>query len=200
VQPATVAPTQAVAPQAKPDAVKPEATPKTPPAPAAQPSAPSVQSAPSATTGRLHRVGSVSIKATQASAPVAAPQSHGPQNQPLDEKGLQQCWDAMLNAMKEELPKLSEQLKDKKLNIEQEDFFTIEVNNSYLESEIKPHLIRMLTYMRNRSGRPNLNCKIVVVYEEKEAVVYTPRDKYDVMQKSNPALDTFRVLFPEVDY
>lgn len=106
----------------------------------------------------------------------------------------------MLNAMKEELPKLSEQLKDKKLNIEQEDFFTIEVNNSYLESEIKPHLIRMLTYMRNRSGRPNLNCRIVVVYEEKEAVVYTPRDKYDVMQKSNPALDTFRVLFPEVDY
>jgi hypothetical protein len=42
----------------------------------------------------------------------------------------------MLNAMKEELPKLSEQLKDKKLNIEQEDFFTIELNNSYLESEI----------------------------------------------------------------
>lgn len=106
----------------------------------------------------------------------------------------------MIEAMKNELPKLAEQLKDKELRMDEEDFFTIIVNNSFIESEIKPHLIRMLTYLRGKSGRPNLNCKTEVVYEEKEAVPYTPRDKYDVMQKSNPALDTFRVLFPEVDY
>jgi hypothetical protein len=144
-------------------------------------------------------VGSVSIKAVQANttSPTQPEQNECP---PLNQEGLRQCWDAMIEAMKNELPKLAEQLKDKELRMDEEDFFTIIVNNSFIESEIKPHLIRMLTYLRGKSGRPNLNCKTEVVYEEKEAVAYTPRDKYDVMQKSNPALDTFRVLFPEVDY
>jgi hypothetical protein len=144
-------------------------------------------------------VGSVSIKAVQANT---TPPSQPEQNEcpPLNQEGLHRCWDAMIEAMKNELPKLAEQLKDKELRMDEEDFFTIIVNNSFIESEIKPHLIRMLTYLRGKSGRPNLNCKTEVVYEEKEAVAYTPRDKYDVMQKSNPALDTFRVLFPEVDY
>ena len=74
------------------------------------------------------------------------------------------------------------------------------MSNSYIESEIKPYLIRMLTFLRSKSGRPNLNCKTEVVYEEKEAKAYTPRDKYDVMQQANPILETFRIIFPEVDY
>lgn len=149
-------------------------------------------------SGRLRRVGSISIKtvpvdvSTVTHPAVAAP--------PLDEAKLHECWEALLEAMKGELPKLAEQLMDKELRLEGEDMFSIIVNNSFIESEIKPHLIRMLTYLRAKSGRPNLNCKIEVVYEEKETKAYIPRDKYDVMQHANPALDTFRVLFPEVDY
>ena len=56
----------------------------------------------------------------------------------------------MIEAMKNELPKLAEQLKDKELRMDEEDFFTIIVNNSFIESEIKPHLIRMLTYLTAR--------------------------------------------------
>lgn len=106
----------------------------------------------------------------------------------------------MLESLGGEMPKLAEMLKGKELRLENEDFFVIIVNSSYAESEIRPNLIRMLTYLRSKSGRPKLNCKVEVVYEEKEKVVYTPRDKYEAMLQRNPALETFRVLFPEVDY
>ncbi len=148
--------------------------------------------------GRLRRAGSINIK----TAPVhhEETQSQPTTIPPLDDERLHACWEAMLSAMKGELPKLAELLKDKPLRIDEEDMFSIIVSNSFVESEIKPHLIRMLTYLRAKSGRPNLNCKTEVVYEEKEAKAYAPRDKYDVMQQSNPALETFRILFPEVDY
>ena len=57
----------------------------------------------------------------------------------------------------------------------------------------------MLTYMRQKSCRKNLNCRVEVVYEEHEATVYYARDKYDVMVKENPELERFRVLFPDVE-
>lgn len=119
---------------------------------------------------------------------------------PLDEAGLRECWDAMLGAMKGDLPKLAEQLKDNKLRLDGADSFTVIVSNGYIESEIKPHLIRMLTYLRAKTGRPSLNCKVEVVYEEKESKAYTPRDKYEVMLRANPDLETLRILFPELDY
>lgn len=148
--------------------------------------------------GHLRRVGSVSIK----SAPVNLPpvQEQPQVAPPLDEAKLHECWNAMLEAMKGKLPKLADLLKDRELRLDEEDMFTIIVSNSYIESEIKPYLIRMLTFLRSKSGRPNLNCKTEVVYEEKEAKAYTPRDKYDVMQQANPILETFRIIFPEVDY
>lgn len=128
------------------------------------------------------------------------PQAQPAEVLPLDEAGLHGCWDAMLEELKDELPKLVEQLKDKVLRLDGEDLFTVIVNNSYIESEIKPHLIRMLTYLRGKTGRPNLNCKIEVVYEQKETKAYTPHDKYEVMLQSNPDLETFRIYFPEIDY
>ena len=57
----------------------------------------------------------------------------------------------------------------------------------------------MLTYMRQKSCRKNLNCRVEVGYEEHEATVYYARDKYDVMVKENPELERFRVLFPDVE-
>ena len=102
--------------------------------------------------------------------------------------------------MKQEAPKLAEQLQDRELRMDGEDMFVIVVSNSYLDSEIRRYLVRMLTYLRTKSGRPLLNGRVEVEYEEKEAIVYSPRDKYDVMLQDNPALDSFRVLFSEVDY
>ena len=119
---------------------------------------------------------------------------------PLTQVQLEECWNDLLEAMKDDLPKLAEQLKGRELRMEGEDMFAVVVNNSYLEAEIRPHLIRMLTYLRKKSRRPMLNCRVEVEYEEHEAVTYAPRDKYDVMVRTNPALKKMLELFPEVDY
>lgn len=113
----------------------------------------------------------------------------------------------MLDALQPKQPKLCELLQGRELRLDENkdsqspaDTFTLVVSNGYVESEIKPHLLEMLTHLRTLTGHPQLNCIITVEYEEKEAVIYTPRDKYDTMSKANPALETFRILFPEVDY
>lgn len=105
----------------------------------------------------------------------------------------------MVEAFAAENQKLADQLKDREITMEGEDMFVITVSNSYLDAEIRHNLIRILTFLREKSGRPGLNCRTQVVYEEKEAVAYSARDKYDVMQAANPAIDSFRVLFPDVD-
>jgi hypothetical protein len=118
---------------------------------------------------------------------------------PLDDDSLGKCWNAMLEAFAAKEPKLVDTLKNRVVRLDGEDHFVIEVGNSFVEAEIRPHLMEILEWMRSASGHKLLNCRIEVVYEEREAVVYAPRDKYEVMSKTNPVLETFRILFPEVD-
>lgn len=148
--------------------------------------------------GRLHRTSGISIKPTAVASVVSSePEQVG---EPLTLETLTGHWQAMLEAMRTDLPKLADMLGDKELRIDKEDHFLIVVSNSYFEAEIKPYLIRMLKYLRTRSHRPMLNCRVEVEYVEHESVAYSPRDKYDVMLAANPNLETFRILFPEVDY
>ena len=156
------------------------------------------QSTDKAPVGKLHRAMGVSVKTDEIVPEVkATTEEEAP---PLTQGQLEECWKDLLEAMKDDLPKLAEQLKGRELRMEGEDMFAVVVNNSYLEAEIRPHLIRMLTYLRKKSRRPMLNCRVEVEYEEHEAVTYAPRDKYDVMVRTNPALKKMLELFPEVDY
>ena len=151
-----------------------------------------------APVGRLRRTMGVIVKTTPpTAAPIATEQ---PEAEPPTLEQLEGYWGEMLEAMKGELPKLAEQLTGRELRMEGEDMFVVVVNNSYLDAEIKPHLLRMLTYLRKRCGRPRLNCRVEVVYEEKEAVAYAPRDKYDAMALKNPTIEKLRELVPDVDY
>jgi hypothetical protein len=155
-------------------------------------------------SGRVHRLSGISIKPTGNVPPGSLDTLPTLEEQkslpPLDLETLMPAWTQTLEQLEKELPKLVLTLKEKELRVDGNDHFLILVNNSYTESEIKPHLVQLLGILRKLLGRPMLNCGIEVVYEEKEAIVYSPRDKYDVMSAANPALNTFRVLFPEVDY
>lgn len=148
--------------------------------------------------GRLHRTMGVSVK-TDVEVPVAkaAVEEEAPE---LSQQQLEAYWNDMLDDIKADQPKLAEQLRGRELRMEGVDMFDVVVNNSYIDAEIRPHLIRMLTILRQKSGRPKLNCRVVVEYQEQEALIYAPRDKYDAMLRSNPALEAMRQLFPEVDY
>ena len=150
-----------------------------------------------AATNRLRRADSVSLK--MEAIPKEQPLATNEQALPLTQESLQTLWNEMLTAMKEPEPKLYDHLKDKEVKLEGEDMFVIIVGNNYTESEVKGKLLRILTYLRRRSGRQMLNCRIEVVVEEKDSRPYTARDKYDAMVGVNPTLEMMRVLFPDVD-
>lgn len=157
-----------------------------------------------AAVGRVRRVGGISIKPTEPVAPatVAAMVAAEPQKDqpPLTLDMLKPYWEKALQQLRTEQPKLADTVESREVRVDGEDHFLIVVNNSYTESEIKPHLVQLLSLLRPAMGRPQLNCGIEVEWEEKEAIIYTPRDKYDALSAKNPALGMFKVLFPEVDY
>ena len=151
--------------------------------------------------GRVRRVSGISVKTSAVtSADLASLKPHAEHLPPLTLDELKPLWQEMLDRMKEEHPKLVGILKEQELRMDGDEHFVIVVNNSFLESEIKPHLIPMLEILRSLAQRPLLNCSVLVEYEEREAIIYHPRDKYDVMYAANPTLAEFRKLFPEVDY
>lgn len=154
---------------------------------------------PTALSGRLRRTGGISIK--QATTPSQLPQEQ-PVGPELTDELLKQYWGNMLDAMSknEELAAIAQMLESKEVRLTGSDMFEIVVTNSYAESQIKPHLVRMLTYMRKKSTRPGLNCSIIVEYEQKETKPYNYHDKYDAMLAQNPHLAKLRIIFPELDY
>lgn len=119
---------------------------------------------------------------------------------PVTHEELSQYWEEMLHAMQEQFPTLSQHLTGLNLRIEEEDMFVVEVESNYAEAEIKPYLLRILTYLRRKANRPMLNCRLEVVAKEQDAVACMPRDKYEIMLESNPVLATMRVYFPEIDF
>lgn len=149
-------------------------------------------------SARLTRVDAVSVKIEPTEA--AAPQPTLEQTQPpLTQEGLEAVWKEMLEAMHEELPKLYDLLEGKEVQMVGEDDFVVLVSNTYVENEAKAHMVRMLTYLRKRSGRPMLNCSMKVVVQERETRPYSARDKYDAMVLVNPELEVMRILFPNVE-
>lgn len=130
----------------------------------------------------------------------AAPAAAQPvEERPITQELLEQYWAEAMTRLEADQPKAVASIRDRKLRLTEPDLFVVEVPNSFITAEVKPHVMTLLTLLRQRSGRPNLNCKFEVVYEQQEAVVYSARDKYDVMSQANPMLATFKVLFPEVD-
>ena len=180
----------------EPAPAAPSPKPETPPA--AEPIVPAAD-APADTSRKVHRKSGISIKMAYTPELKTDPTDLQPAASPLTQEGLEACWKSMLEALAEKEPKLVDTLRDREITLDGDDHFVIEVGNSFVEAEIRPHLLQMLELMRSTSGRKLLNCQINVVYEERQAVIYAPRDKYEVMSKNNPTLDTFRILFPEVD-
>lgn len=150
---------------------------------------------------RLHRVSIASIGQVGQVGPGAINGTgKAEEAEPVTLEKLSQYWDEMLHAMEGEFPTLAQHLKGLNLRLEEEDMFVVEVESNYAESEIKPYLLRILTYLRSKTGRPMLNCRLEIVTPEQDAVAYLPRDKYEIMLESNPALAKLHVYFPEIDF
>lgn len=94
-------------------------------------------------------------------------------------------------------------MNNKKLNFIDQENFEVEVSNSIYETRFKQYKNEILEALRYHTGIENLNftVKVVPLYDESEAKLFTTKDKFEAMNKENPALESFRkTLFQDIDY
>ena len=124
------------------------------------------------------------------------------QKPPLTDQDLQTLWTEAIEGLRDNEPEAYRLLQGREVRLDSisANLFTIVADTSLLDQELRPYKVKLLEWMRARSGRRDLNCQVVVEVVEREKVICAPHDKYEAMLAANPALETFHVLFPEIDY
>lgn len=117
----------------------------------------------------------------------------------LTQELLDSCWSQMLAQIQTTEEKLFSHLSGRDVKLEENSTFVIIVSNSYVEASIKPFIVRILSFLRKKTGHPELNCRIEIVAEERKVVTYFASEKYEAMAARNPDLEHLRILFPDID-
>ncbi|MBR4804432.1 MAG: DNA polymerase III subunit gamma/tau [Bacteroidales bacterium] len=121
----------------------------------------------------------------------------------LSQEELEKQWMELAELKKLTNMEIFTTMNDKKLNFIDQENFEVEVSNSIYETRFKKYKNEILEALRYRTGIEDLNftVKVVPLYDENEAKLFTTKDKYEAMSKENPALDSFRSsLFQDIDY
>ena len=93
-------------------------------------------------------------------------------------------------------------MNEKEVKFIDQENFEVVVNNSIFESNLKRYKTEILEALRFRTGIDELNftIKVVPLYDESEAKLFTSKDKFEAMSKENPAFVSFRKsLFQDID-
>ena len=93
-------------------------------------------------------------------------------------------------------------MNEKKVNFIDQENFEVVVNNNIYESNLKRYKTEILEALRFRTGIDELSftIKVVPLYDESEAKLFTSKDKFEAMSKENPAIVPFRKsLFQDID-
>lgn len=114
---------------------------------------------------------------------------------PLTENALQQYW----NETAEEL-QLQELMQQAEVHLsDQIGHIEIIATSVTFHEDFKPHRIDIMEGLRRRSHMPMLDCNVKPLFVTKDALPYTPNEKYLDMLKKNPQLENLRKLFPQID-
>ncbi len=118
----------------------------------------------------------------------------------LTQQRLEELW-AQLAAHFKDDAVLYDLVADKKVELNNNNSFFILVSNLYLDTVLKPHQMKILTYLRQQTCNEQLQYKLKLDGSEKqERVIYQPRDKFEEMAKKNPAMLELRKIFPNIDF
>ena len=117
----------------------------------------------------------------------------------LTQERLEQLWKELVERSKDD-EKLYELLADKKVELKNNNLFTIQVANLYFDSLFKNYQTEILGFLREKTNNEALLFKVVVVVEHMERKAYMPREKFEEMVKVNPSMLTLRKLFPDIDF
>ncbi len=115
---------------------------------------------------------------------------------PLSQEDLERYWQEAGDALE-----LTEVLKNATVHLgEKAGLIEIDAQTTWFADEFRQHRIKVLEYLREKSGMRMLDCKVNQLFVGKDEVVYSPDQKYNVMLENNPRLSVLRRLFPQIDY
>lgn len=117
----------------------------------------------------------------------------------LSQERLEALWKELADSASDD-EKLRELVSDKEVVLKNNNLFNIKVSNLFFESQFRPYQMRILSFLREKTGNEALQYKIVVEVEQKEARAYMPREKFEELANINPAIYKLRKLFPDIDF
>ena len=117
----------------------------------------------------------------------------------LDQETLERLWQNHIDAHSDNA-KLCAAMQGRKLVFQDQNTFDIVLTNIYQKEELEPFKPQILGALREETGHEFLSWALKVEVHATEGQPYQPREKYDAMYKSNPAIAKLRAVFPEIDY
>ncbi|MBP5757988.1 MAG: hypothetical protein J6W45_01135 [Bacteroidales bacterium] len=121
----------------------------------------------------------------------------------LSQDELEKQWRELAELKKLTNMEVFTAMNEKEVKFIDQENFEVVVNNNIYESNLKRYKTDILEALRFRTGIDELNftIKVVPLYDESEAKLFTTKDKFEAMAKENPAFVTFRnSLFQDIDY
>ena len=165
----------------------------------ATPTTPEAPSTPIRPVGQIRLASSVRTAAAVRTHDPEPPTTEQPVGPPLTQQSLQEAWQHLLDDLAASNPDLHRLLDGREVRLAKDDFIQIVGDSTHLKEELRPHQVALFQTLRTATRRPALNGEVIVEYVERETVPYAPRDKYEALVAANPVLETFHVLFPEID-
>lgn len=127
-------------------------------------------------------------------------QESNPQPTTLNPQLFPSLWQETLNHFSSANPEAYKLIVGHETRYDNENHFNIVADTTLFDEELRPFKVEILEWMRKRTGCRELNFHVIVEQVEREKIIYAPRDKYEAMLAANPTLETFHILFPEIDY
>lgn len=90
-------------------------------------------------------------------------------------------------------------LADATVTLGQRNNFTITAQTVLFADQFAQHRTDVMQWLRRQTGLPMMDCKVVARYVEKDALPYSPDEKYRYMLEHNPQLARLRRLFPQIE-
>ena len=117
----------------------------------------------------------------------------------LTDQRLKEIWANLLEDAKAAEPKLYDLIADKVVTLEDGNHFNIEVPSLFFDTLLLDFRTYIHKFFRNATNNDSIQYRTIVKVEKKAAVVYDPKEKFDVMMNENPAMLSLRKLFPEIE-
>ena len=136
--------------------------------------------------------GGISIKVAP---PPVQPKKVQVEAKPLTQEDLERYWAETATELG-----LVDLMKAAKVSLgENQRIINLEATEVWFADEFRPHRIGVMERLRAKSGLPMLECNVVPLFINKDAIIYTAEEKYKAMLASNPSIASLRLLFPEID-